>query len=66
MNEEEVKDLMKSSQTEAEWNANCNKVKAAFGGVYPSFWYQAIVASGLSREMTQIFACSDEIKINTL
>lgn len=33
MNEQEVIALMKSSKSEAEWNANCDKVKKACGGL---------------------------------
>jgi len=46
MTEKEVIELMSSSKNEAEWNENCDKVKKACNG-YPSFWYGAIVLSGL-------------------
>lgn len=42
----DVLSLMQSSKSEREWNANCDKVKSANGG-YPSFWYSAIVLSGV-------------------
>lgn len=64
MNQEEVVELMKSSKSEAEWNANCDKVKKAFGG-YPAFWYGAIVLSGVSSQTAVKFGGSDEIKIAT-
>lgn len=51
MNEQQVVDLMKSSKSETEWNANCDKVMAACGGKYPDFWYMAIVMSGVSEEV---------------
>lgn len=51
MNEQQVVDLMKSSKSEEEWNANRDKVKTVFGG-YPDFWYRAIVLSGLAAEVT--------------
>lgn len=47
MTEAEVVALMESSQSEKEWNSNCDKVKEACGG-YPDFWYSAIVRSGLA------------------
>ena len=47
MTQQEVVDLMKSSKNEQEWDTNCDKVKAAFNGKYPKFWYMAIIASGL-------------------
>ncbi len=46
MSETEVVELMKSSNSPQEWDANCDKVKAAFGG-YPSFWFPEVIASGL-------------------
>lgn len=51
MNEQQVVELMKSSRSESDWNANCNKVKAACGGCYPSFWYTAIIKSGIAAEV---------------
>ena len=46
MDQQQVIDLMKSSKSEAEWNANASKVKKACGG-YPTFWFSAINQSGL-------------------
>jgi hypothetical protein len=46
MNQEQVVALMSSSTSEQQWNDNCDKVKKACGG-YPSFWYTAIIMSGL-------------------
>jgi hypothetical protein len=54
MTEQEVVDLMKSSKTEDEWNANCDKVKKAFDG-YPSFWFSAIILSGVHGETVAAF-----------
>lgn len=51
MSEDEVIKLMKSSKTEKEWNDNCDKVKDAFGGNYPSFWFFEILLSGLANEI---------------
>ncbi|MEI6266302.1 MAG: hypothetical protein WCP14_00195 [bacterium] len=39
--------LMESSKDEKEWNANCDRVIAANGGDYPSFWLKEIVISGI-------------------
>jgi hypothetical protein len=44
--EAEVIDLMVSSRSDEEWNANCDAVKLLFGGYYPDFWYAAIIRSG--------------------
>lgn len=46
MNKSQVVELMKSSTSEIEWNANCDKVKKTCGG-YPDFWYREIIVSGL-------------------
>lgn len=45
---ESVARLMASSASEAEWNNNADKVKAANDGDYPSFWFGIIVLSGLA------------------
>lgn len=50
MTEEQVVELMKSSKSEAEWNTNCDKVKAAFAGAYPQWWYKTIILSGIANE----------------
>jgi len=50
MKQQEVIDLMKSSKSEKEWNANCDKVKKICDG-YPDFWYATIVMSGLVNEV---------------
>lgn len=64
MDKEEVKSLMESSQSEQEWNDNCNKVKAAYDG-YPPFWYQEIVLSGLAGRVAARFGKDDKIHIVT-
>ncbi|MBP9090544.1 hypothetical protein KBI23_05900 [bacterium] len=53
-NPTDVEQLMRSSTSEAEWNANCDKVKAA-NGDYPSWWYATIVMSGLASSTTAKF-----------
>lgn len=45
--ESDVVELMKSSKDKEEWNRNCDRVKSANGG-YPSFWYSAIILSGVA------------------
>lgn len=37
---------MASSESEAQWNSNCDKVKKAFNG-YPDFWYATIIIGGV-------------------
>ena len=46
MNEQSVIDLMVSSKSESEWNANCDKVKETCND-YPGFWYGTVIVSGL-------------------
>jgi len=66
MTQQEVIDLMKSSNTEAEWNANADKVKKAFDGGYPNWWFATIVMSGILRETAAKWGDDGEIKIFTL
>ena len=43
----DVRDLMASSKSEKEWNENCDKVKTANDGKYPSPWYFEIILGGV-------------------
>lgn len=65
MNEQEVVALMKSSKSEVQWNANCDKVKKACGG-YPDFWYSAIVVSGVAAQTAAGFGGSADIKVSII
>lgn len=65
MDEAQVVELMKSSTSEQEWNDNCAKVKKACGG-YPSFWYPAILASGLAEEILSSFGSTAKMTVQTL
>jgi len=47
MTEAEVVKLMESSRNEDDWNIKASRVKEAFGGTYPGFWYKAIIQSGV-------------------
>ena len=60
MEEKKVVELMQSSQTEKEWNDNCDKVKAECNG-YPDFWYGSIVMSGLASRKSTYFEYGIEI-----
>jgi len=51
MTMKEVIELMKSSATTKEWNANCDKVKEAHDGGYPPYWFKEIILSGLMRSL---------------
>lgn len=50
MNQQQVVELMRSSRNEEQWNANVDKVKAAFGGQYPNFWYEIVIKPNLQGE----------------
>jgi len=47
---ETVRALMLSSTDEASCNANADKVKAP-DGMYPGFWFQEIILSGLAAQV---------------
>ena len=51
MSREEVYNLMSSSDSEQTWDANCDRVKAAFGGKYPDFWLDDILITGLAQRV---------------
>jgi hypothetical protein len=51
---EGTRELMASSASEKEWNANCDAVKAANGG-YPDFWDKTIILSGLANQTAAKF-----------
>lgn len=63
MDKNQVVTLMKSSQSGAEWDANCDKVKAAHEGRYPEYWFAEILASGVARETMANFGASPDIRI---
>jgi hypothetical protein len=51
---EGTRELMASSTSEKEWNANADAVKAANGG-YPDFWYKTVLLSGLANQTAAKF-----------
>jgi len=61
----EVKALMESSKSEAEWNRNCDEVKRRCNG-YPKFWYPLVVQSGMASRVAASFGKSAEIQITGL
>ena len=58
MTREQVIELMESSQSAAQWDANCDTIKTNLGG-YPDYWYEAILASGLATRVLARFGESD-------
>lgn len=65
MDKDQVSALMESSQTEQEWNNNCDKVKKACNG-YPNFWFEVIIMSGLAGRVTARFGKDDKIHIEPI
>ena len=52
-----VQQLMAASRTAIEWQANAERVKVANGGE-PSWWYEAIVCSGIAATAASHFLFS--------
>lgn len=65
MDESQVIALMSSSKSEEEWNQNLDAVKGACGG-YPSFWYAAVVRSGVAHATAQTWGGTAEIQVAPL
>lgn len=65
MSRDEVVKLMESSQTQEEWNGNCDKVKKACNG-YPDFWFVAVISSGLAGRVMANFGGDDRVRIMRL
>jgi hypothetical protein len=53
MTEADVVALMKTSRDAKEWDANIEIVKEAFWGGYPSFWWTAMMMSGVAHNIQQ-------------
>lgn len=48
--ESDVVKHMKQAANESDWNRRCDEVKDANGGDYPSFWFKAIILSGVASQ----------------
>ena len=46
---------MSGATSEQDWNNRCEEIQKANGGDHPSFWYSAIVLSGLMARVTAKF-----------
>lgn len=66
MDETQVVELMKSSETEKEWEENCETVYKACGGGYPSFWYKAVILSGVCRQTSAKWGGTDQVSITKI
>ena len=65
MTEQQVIELMMSSKNSEEWNDNADKVKSSCGG-YPSFWFNAIMMSGLAHQIQSSWSKPTEEWANEL
>lgn len=65
MSEKEVVELMESSKSKEEWDANADTVQAKCGG-YPSFWFGAIVLSDVSRQTAAKWNGDTELRVIAL
>jgi hypothetical protein len=63
MDERQVVELKKSSKSAAEWDANLDKVKAAYRGGFPPFWYTAIMSSGVAIETAKSYGSSTNMDV---
>jgi len=61
---EQVAAVMETSRSEEEWDKNCDLVKTAFGGNYPPFWFDAVLASGVARRTMANFGASPDLTVS--
>lgn len=66
MTEQQVIQLMESSKSEEEWNDNAQRVKEEFNGMYPSFWFAAIILSGVAKRTASKFGQSADINTSVI
>lgn len=63
MNEEQVIQLMETSQSAEAWDTNCDTVKAACNG-YPDFWWESVIQSGRARTIMERWGDSPDLQIS--
>lgn len=61
MTKEEAIELLKSSKSPKDWDDNCNKVQAAFGG-YPHWWQEILFSSWKADLMLEFIRQEQEQK----
>ena len=66
MTKDEALALLKSSNSADEWDANCEKIKAAHGGQYPEWWYPEVVMSTLVGQAAAKFGGDADIHITPI
>jgi len=55
MNEKDTVAYMAAATSKEDWNSRCDHVKKECGGEYPTFWYQAILRSGLAARTQELW-----------
>jgi hypothetical protein len=50
---DEELELLKTTKNAVEWDATCDLIKGARGGVYPHDWFARVNQSGLMSEVRQ-------------
>jgi len=66
MTQAEVVALMEGSNSEDEWHANIDKVRQAFGGQYPNFWYADIIQPGVASKTAAKFGKTADITVTAI
>ena len=61
---DQVAAFMSSATSAEDWDNKCDLVKEAFGGDYPSFWFQTILQSGVAKRTLAKFGETDELTIH--
>jgi hypothetical protein len=57
---------MSRSQSEQQWNANCDTIKKTWGGQYPPFWFSTMIASGLGNKIAARWGGDTDIHVYRL
>lgn len=65
MNETEVVALMESATSAADWDQKADEVKRRCGG-YPTFWFPAIMISGLAGRVAARWGGDADIHIHSV
>ncbi len=58
--------MLRACQSDKDWNAACDAVKAARNGAYPEDWWARVKMSGLMDEVLSRFGRSSEISVKPL
>ena len=58
-------DLLRSCQTEVQWNRACDSIKKARDGSYPSDWWDKVKLTGLMDNIMERWSDDSELKMST-